>query len=186
MNPNKKRKIWIFYLLEEDHGTDKYDIYAFTDNISYVEGFVKTRNMSKFYMKACKLDKAEYNDLIRHYMNSELDIFEGHTKTSNKYKSKEFEIVLTRREKIQMQSISSLYINDYIYKNVWDSPFVFKKKYQKALDILKYSGLHDFVVNGVDSYMSVEEVLTADDFNFILNTYGNLFQGYIDNVEEGG
>lgn len=179
----KKYKMWIFYLINKDevYGTSEYDIYAFTDKIEFVESFIQTRNMNKFFTKKIKMNQSEYNDLIKNYMNSELDMFEGTTKIKSSNDVKTFSLVLTRREKMTVTNMSSLCLNEYIYREVWVDPNIFKKKYISALSILQYTGLHQYLSSSGDDDIWEDTVknLFSNDLNILLKDFRCLF------IEEG-
>lgn len=172
----KKKKYWVFYLLEDTSDGNAYDVYAFTDNIEYAKSFMSTRNMEIFYIKTIKLDRDEYNELIRNYMNCELDEYIGMC-IDKKYKLHNFRVILTRKEKIYTQSLSSLCVNEQIYQYVWLDMSICKRKYRKALHAIYYLPLCDFIVNGDDNpmYNHDNTPLCANDFNIIMESYGSLF-----------
>lgn len=166
----KKKKMWIFYLIHNE------DIYAYTDDISYAEEFIKTRNMNKFHMEKNKLSREEYNDLYENYMNNQLVMFEGTTKLKKSYKKCEFSIPLTRKEQIECRRRSSVYIHECLLKNVWTDYKLFKDKYKSALNSLFYDILHEYLKgnNTYDDYLNVKKIC-PDDMYILLECFGKLF-----------
>lgn len=147
---NKKEKIWLFYLIsdEEIHNTLKYDIYAFTNDIELADNFTNSRDMSKFYIKCKKINIEEKNNLIKYYMNCELEKMTCMTRMKNDYKIQSIALAVTRKERISCQNLSSLYLNEYIYREVWNDPQIFKSKYRNALNTILYEGLHKYISLG--------------------------------------
>lgn len=157
-------------------GTHQYDIYAFTDNKKLADKFKKTRNMKKFFCKKQKLDRAAYNDLIRYYMENELEMFEG-TTVGKGYTIEIFKLVITRREKRTCQSLGSLVLNERLYTYAWDSPKLFKEKYRKALDTIQYSAVNKYIVEG-GCIEDIVENMFPDDFSILMDQFGPTFIQY--------
>lgn len=182
INKYKERNFYLFYIISNRgfYGTDQYDIYAFTDNKKIANNFKKTRNMKKFFCKKKKLDREEYNELIRHYMENELEMFEGTTKGKH-YTIETFSLVITRREKRTCQSMGSLILNENLYQYAWGSPNVFKDKYKNALKHLQYESINLYLDLGdeFDGYVEdIVENMFPDDFNILMDQFGPTFINY--------
>ena len=152
----KKWKTYIFYLHDvSDIGYGYFDtvenneIYAYTTKKNLADDFIKGRDMSKFYIKKVELNKKDLNALYHDYMNQELMIYEGITRTK-KYKIKDFSCVLTKREVTIIEAMLSRYMHEKIYKYLWTDPDVFKDKYKEALDNILYTGLNKYITEGGD------------------------------------
>lgn len=173
----KKKKYWLFYLISkvDIYGSLPYDIYAFTDDIELAESFVNTRNMNMFYTKQKKLNKKEINELLKTYMTCELGWMEITTKIKEKYKVGRFNLPLTLREKQSCYNMSSLYLDDYIYRTVWDDNRIFKNKYANALDVLLYSGLREYLNGNEYTWSETNAKLVPDYMEFIFHDFRDLF-----------
>lgn len=175
-----KNKFWIFYIINksiaENNGEFVNDVYAFTNDIELAENFINTRNMEIFYAKYVKLNKSEYNDLIRHYMTCELEWFKGTTK-NKKYKIKPIKVALTRKEKMRIQSMASLTLHEEIYKYVWKNIFPFKFEYIKALKVLLYLDLQRYITDGEELE---SHSIYSNDLAIII---GNIRELFIDSEE---
>ena len=57
MKINKKIKFWIFYIIKDNDYGYENEIYAYTNDKSLYELFIKTRKMDMFYVKSIKLTK---------------------------------------------------------------------------------------------------------------------------------
>lgn len=187
-NEYKERQFYLFYLLDENgcYGTDQYDVYAFTDSKKLAREFKKTRNMKMFFCKKQKLDRAAYNDLIRYYMENELEMYEG-TTTGEHYTIEVFKLPITRREKRTCQSLGSLAMNEQLYLYAWKSPRLFKDKYRKALDVIQYTGVNIYLTEGdeYNGYMEdIIEEMFPDDFNILMDQFGQTFVQYKSREDE--
>ena len=173
---DKKRKCWLFYLItDDDYGIDKYDIYAYTDKKEYAESFIKTRNMDNFLLKERKLDRKDFNKLHKKYTSRYLVVITGKTRGRNSFKIKDFEIVLTEKEKALCDGASNTFLYYNIYKYTWISNEVFKKKYRNALDILLYGPINKTLCSYENDIDDIMKRIHIDYFRVIMMTYKKLF-----------
>lgn len=163
------RKYWLFFSKETT------DIYAFTDNRKTANNFKKTRNMKKFICKKCELDRKSINELIKYYMTSELKMFEGMTK-NDKYEYKQFSIALTTFETHDCEVMSSLLSSDILSRYAFENIIFLKDKYKNALYKLLYNVVHDYINGSEDSYNIMQDFIYPDQFNIIMDRYGDLFK----------
>lgn len=178
MLKEEKIKYWIFYSIFNGdlYGINKYEIYAFTDNIELAEEFVNTRNMQLFYMKTIKMTIKERNEMFKDgNMNRELELYEGYTK-NKKYELIKFTIPITRSEKIFLYNHSSLLLHEKLYEYLWKNFSFIKSKYKKALKILLFTDLSTLITEGYnDIFKKAEDRLKPDEFNILMWLYKDTF-----------
>lgn len=169
-------KFWIFYHRNIDDFDElgPYEIYAYTNNKDLAKNFKDTRNMNNFYLKKMDLDRKEYNDLYRNYMNQILEWFTGTTRDNTGIM--EFSIALTRQESIFTTNQATLMLHESLYRYAWFPIDPLKKEYKKALNILNYQGIRDYILRGeTDTHIELIQKMHTDDLRLILNNYGDLF-----------
>ena len=173
-----KKECWVFYLISNEPVCDVLpnQVYAITDNVEYANSFIKTRNMDMFYPRSLKMNIHDFNRFLEKNISSMLKEVHGYTRVKKKYKPEAFSIVLTVREESRSQNLLSLYMNEFIYRNVWNDPTLLKTKYQKALNTLLYNGLHNFLENGEDElWEDTISRMCPKLLNIILHDYKDLF-----------
>ena len=179
MTHDSKEKFWLFYL--NDPKKD-YPLYAFTNDSALAKNFKMSRCMDHFYEKKASLDRTDYSNLIKKHMRAELQLFEGHVKTGKSQRSSSWSLALTKQEVLHIMQNTSLYLHEKLYQLVWSDPYLFKRKYLKALDKLGYVALHEYINSGDNSYTrQFEERILSNDLEFLLEEYGWTF---IEEVKE--
>lgn len=174
MTHENKMKFWFFYTKEDPtQENSPYELYAFTNDSSIAKEFIKSRCMDKFYAKTKKLDRQNYNELIRHHMTAELSMFKGKCRMSKSVKPLDFELPITKREKTKIIQNQSIYLHEYLYRYVWDDIGILKDKYLEALATLGYPMLQTFIYYGDNPISrSVEDSMLANDMNILLEEFG--------------
>lgn len=174
----KTYKFYIFYLNTEDevYGVQPSEIYAYTNKKKYAKEFINSRISSNFRMKIVKLDRDEMNTLYNEHMLKILEPVDMLTRYSDSVDRKTVRIIVTRQEHMTCDNQASLYLHEYLYRDVFTSPIIFKKKYIKALTKILYSGLHYFVHGIDDIYMKTAERVSPNIVNILLDNFGELFK----------
>lgn len=170
MTHDNKTKFWLFYTKYDAHGSNEdYELYAFTDNNEMAKSFKETRCMAKFYMKTVKLDRMNYNELIRHHMMCELEFYEGNCKLESSNKIKKYIMAITKREKQRLLTDITLVLHENLYYYVWDNISILNDEYLNALALLGYPGLQTFIYYGENPVkQSIEDSLVCNDINLLL------------------
>lgn len=174
MTHENKEKFWFFYTKENpDDDNSPYMLYAFTDNADLAKQFMKSRCMEKFYLKTGKLDRANYNELINHHLQSELHLYEGYCRLDSSMKANKFELPLTLREELRVMQNKSIYLHEKLFRYVWDKIGILKDKYLEALVVLGYPMLQTYVFYGENPISrTVEDALLGNDMNILLEEFG--------------
>lgn len=181
---NEEFIYYIFYIkskyfnlipLSSNELSDK--IYAYTDDEEVAKLFLSTRNKKIFKLKKEKLSRNEINLLCSRHPNSYILIKD--IKTHINTKISHYILALTKTEMIMSQhECDSLLIKLLSHSNF--SPNILKKKYKKALCILKYDDSHNYYINGEDGgynyigYNTITEIGTPDFLTNFIKLYGNL------------
>lgn len=173
MTHDNKMKFWFFYTKNNSDDDSQYELYAFTNDHKLAKAFMKSRCMDKFYMKTSKLDRHDYNELIRYHMLAELSLFEGNCRLKGSVKPEPFQLPLTKRECMRVRNGQTLYLHEYLFRYVWDNIGVLKDEYLEALAILGYPKLQTFIHYGDNPISrSIEDSLISNDMNIILEEFG--------------
>lgn len=175
MKYNERKKVWVFYLIGMDNffDTDKGEIYAYTDKKEYAKSFRDTRDMTKFREKKFSLSRSEYNELVHEYMRSDLEIFDGRTRSSE-YMIKDFGIVLTMKESISIKTIREIYARENLFNYAWTDISFLKDKYAQALKKLQYCAFNGYIITGNDDiYNHIVETVIPDDFKILMDNIGS-------------
>lgn len=141
----KKYTHWIFYLKPEY--VDEYQcsatsinnpmLFAYTSKKKYAAGFIKIHNPDAFYIKKVELEKDDVNDLARYFQNNIIRSYDITTKDSNNRIIDLDGVCMTERE--YMLSENRCYSEiETLWRCVWKSSNMFKRKYKEALKILYY------------------------------------------------
>lgn len=166
---DNKQKFWFFYTKEDD-GT--YELYAFTDDKELANAFMESRCMERFYKKTEKLDRMNYNELIRSYMTCELEYFEGLCQLVSSECSK-FKLPVTKREKQRILADESVMLHEKLYAHVWDNISILQTEYLEALWTLGYPALQSYIKFGDNPiHRTVEDGFIPNDMNFLLDVCG--------------
>lgn len=174
MTHDNKMKFWFFYTKEDQEDPNSpYELYAFTNEPKLAKSFMVSRCMERFYLKTKKLDRPNYNELVRHYMMCELSMYEGYCRLDKSIKPKKFKLPLTKRESTRVMQAHSIYLHEQLYHYVWDDIGVLKDKYLEALAILGYPKLQTFIYLGDNPISrSVEDSMMYNDMNIIIQEFG--------------
>lgn len=174
MTHDNKKKFWFFYTKYDLYGENEdYELFAFTDDTEIVKSFKETRCMDKFYMKTVKLDRMNYNELIRHHMMNELLFWEGNCRIDSTNKVEKYKIAITKREEQRLLTDISLLLHEKLYHHVWDHIEILDDKYIDALALLGYPGLQTFVKFGKNPIsQSIEDSLICNDINLLIDQIG--------------
>lgn len=157
----KKNKMYMVYSIKDIPGYNKGDIYAYTNDYDCIENFMAIRDMDKFYIKEVVLTISELNDLYKNHMDSILT-------TQHIMSNNVLNISLTNMETRECVNESYLYTGVNVYANAYYNPFVFKKRYIKALSKLEYiyaflyTKNPDFVKNITNRIIPNELNITID------------------------
>lgn len=157
----KKNKMYMVYSIKDIPGYNKGDIYAYTNDYDCIENFMAIRDMDKFYIKEVVLTISELNDLYKNHMDSILT-------TQHIMSNNVLNISLTNMETRECVNESYLYTGVNVYANAYYNPFVFKKRYIKALSKLEYiyaflyTKNPDFVKNTTNRIIPNELNITID------------------------
>ena len=172
MTHENKKKFWFFYVKEANEESNAYELYAFTDSKNIAEEFMRTRCMSKFYKKIVKVDRLNYNHLIKNHMMCELEYHEGVCRTnSNKFCT--YKLPVTKYENRRIMADESIFLHETLYTYVWYDINFLKKKYIEALWTLGYTMLNSYVKYGQNLiHDKIEDNMIPNDMNFLLNVCG--------------
>lgn len=149
------------YSIKDIPGYNKGDIYAYTNDYDCIENFMAIRDMNKFYIKEVDLTISELNDLYKNHMDSILT-------TQHIMSNNVLNISLTNMETRECLNESYLYAGVNVYANAYYNPFVFKKRYIRALSKLEYiyaflyTKNPDFVKNTTNRIVPNELNITID------------------------
>lgn len=161
MPMRKKNKMYMVYSIKDIPGYNKGDIYAYTNDYDCIENFMAIRDMNKFYIKEVDLTISELNDLYKNHMDSILT-------TQHIMSNNVLNISLTNMETRECLNESYLYAGVNVYANAYYNPFVFKKRYIRALSKLEYiyaflyTKNPDFVKNITNRIVPNELNITID------------------------
>lgn len=171
MTHDNKKKFWFFYTKYDAYGeNDDFELYAFTDNKEIAQSFKDTRCMDKFYLKTAKLDRQNYNELIRHHMMCELSYHEGNCKIDFSNKLKKYKMAITKREEQRLLRDISLFMHEKLYGCVWKDIWCLADKYIDALTLLCYPGLQSYITLGENPiHQSVEDAILCNDINLLFD-----------------
>ena len=175
---SEKKKFWIFYLVYDKAiwDVEPYGIYAYTNKKEYAKKFENTRNMNRFCMKELKLDREEINALYKNFTNNQLEIMKGKTKLNDTKEIREFETVVTMREQIACKHHATLYINEYACRYAWDTPYIFKSKYIRALNTIGYSYYYNYIRGTEEMLVPIYKNIEPDMLSILLDLYKELFE----------
>lgn len=180
---NDDIKVYVFYLTTDDevYGIQPMEIYAYTTSKKDAMRFKKSRSPDKLCMKKLILDSTQVNELYKEHMLQQIESVEAYTRYSDSIKKHCFKIMLTKEERMVCDREASVYLHEYIYRNVWTTPYVFKNKYIKALTRLLYSGFHYFICGRDDIAMKTAEKVVPNTMSILLDNFGELFDERGDN-----
>lgn len=131
----KEYKYWFYYL--KDKKTDKYYLYAYSNDKTTSDLFEYQRNMSKFHIKVKAISKEDVHYFAENHQCKILEAFpiEVYDRDSNEKFTTLY--ALTTTEKLNYLHMDAN-VPIMIYKNAWTNPLIFKKDIQKALFDLDY------------------------------------------------
>ena len=148
---------------------DKYPLYALTNNKKLAKEFMNQRNMDMFILRKSKMEEDEYITFANRNSSSVLSPYEyTYYDRNNNFKECDTTIVSTWNEREILSAImdDTAQIDETLSYDV--VPFIFDKKYVKALDTLGYVAFWKLYGN-VNKYRDVlteEELDFADDYSF--------------------
>jgi hypothetical protein len=159
----KKYKYWIYYLKSTN------EIYAYTDNKDYAKSFENMRDMKMFIKVKKNLTKEEVNYLAREFQSNILKMYEY--KTVNKNQTIVMvSIVSTMIENITVNSQSTRLICCDLYTYCEINPEFFNSKIKKALTVLGYCNLYEYV-SETDSDLTKINI-EVDELAIFIHNYG--------------
>lgn len=180
-------------LMDEEYSDlsieDKYPLYAYTNSKEMRNGFLEVRNPDKFIELKSKMSKEDYINFANGHSSQRLDIYKySHCKGYEKDRSEpileDIEVISTWQEKefVEAYSENGMFDGDIDYKFF---PFLFKKKYYKALEILKFFDIWKLYsdANNYEHFMSEDEIdkylsygfpsISYDELNVFIMLHGN-------------
>lgn len=177
---------WVFYesdIIENNNNLNLYNsIYAYTDSKKIANRFINERNMKKFILQKKEFNTDEINILTMEIPTKKLNITKLDTSDSGFKKDyKLIEIALTDDEKFD---INNLIINIRISlcKNSMTSPYIFKKKYIKSLNLIKYI-IHNQYVSNNNLSTEIERFI-EDSINFDYDLFAIFIYYYGKSLKE--
>ena len=177
--------------------TDKYPLYAITNQKLFAQRFKSERNMNKFISMKTEVDKEEY---IEYASLSRGCVLELHklTTVKNKYKKDQVlfdvEVLITNQEYQLCVEPSFNLTDEYWWSTYAISPYIFNKKIMKALKNLDYGIAYklfnyDGELISTDIDLSIKKSLgfnENDDYcgpsweidilNYFISIYGETFK----------
>lgn len=145
---------------------DKYILYAITNNKEYAKRFKEDRNMDKFIYQVNKdVTKEEYSSMCNENRGAVLMVHTLDTVKDGKHTKNDLiqkQVLITYWEK-QLIEEPLLPIDD---ENMWSQmpfPFIFKKKYIKALRTLQYVTFYKLMTASNISYELAERLHANED-----------------------
>lgn len=158
MNNSQEYKYWFFFIKPEYLDlvyTEKDSLlYAYTDNKEYSKLFRSQRDMNKFVMIKRNIDRDEVNHLAKNFTREY--IIKKEIKTKSKgigSKIINYDLIITKTEENIIQNNAYKALTVDMWTSAWTSPYIFKDKYVKALDII---GLVDRY-NIINSWKSLDK-----------------------------
>lgn len=178
---DKTYHLYLFYLrpkysdyyelpFYDDDTSSSSSLYAYTIDKECDKSFCLERKPECFYRKKAIVTKDELNDLRRRETEKELFILKRMTKFS--YHEESF--CMTHLEYTMTKSRCDAAIAATIWKYTNTSPIIFKKKYHKALSLIKYSNGYQMLHSTVNTektwhyYGNIE----ADLISAFISEYG--------------
>ena len=131
-------RLWKFYKVPESEllGHEYSELYAYTNNKKHAAKFRKERNMKLFYELSEEITKDEYIELTSVKAGNRLDNFSYSTYDVINKKFIHVYVISTFNEHEIIDDMAS---NGNIASELrFVNPFIFKKKYRKALEKLHY------------------------------------------------
>ena len=161
---NMNFEYWIYIYKKENI------IYAYTDNKKYSKLFEENRNMDSFKRIHRYITQEDVNYLARNSQGCYLkkSVLKGYNKDINKWE--EYDLVMTESECITIQNAGVKLMYDTIYNHCWINPMIFNKKIRKALKVLGYESVYNFI--STDSKRLCHDILTVDEISVFKNYYG--------------
>lgn len=172
----KTYEYWIFYLKPQyvaefnqvATSINNPMLFAYTDKKKYATGFLKLHNPDAFYIKKKSLYRSDVNDLARHFQNNIIRAYDISTKDSNNHRIELKDVCMTEREYMLAENRCYSEI-ETIWRYVWSSSNIYKKKYRKALSELYYDYNFEILEKG-DTFITPH--MEADIFgSFIMIFY---------------
>lgn len=182
-------KLYRFYQSHSDEAlsssidldvSDKYPLYAFTNDKKLRDEFKEVRDMTKFIEFKDDVELSDYRDFANSHSRAELR--SEKLKSFNGYGVEQFilsvPVVCTWNEMDYLSDAMDLLLTDISYI---DNPFIFKEKYMKALKDLEYiklwsifKGSSDLLENMDDDYSA--PAIGIDELQVFLSIFGELFK----------
>ena len=169
-------KIWKWYkkptlaqIQESDHLhiSDKYPLYAFTNNKKYRDLWRLTRKKECFIEKESKISKEDYINFTNQHNSELLDIykykkFDGYNNHTREPSFSDVEILTTWMEKEYTESMLESFSDStsgYACQTYPNPPMIFIDKYFKALYDLQYVTLWRFFNENSSYFGSTDDYL---------------------------
>lgn len=187
--------IWRFYLKPNEKNvyaykdTDKYSLYACTNNKEYAKTFKAERNMNLFKVVKSEADMDEWQEYSKENGDCVLKI---KTITTRKEHSKDREYALedipVLCTEYEYQTVDSDFAESMIEQmqpEYWDDaihPAAFGKKCKRALEVLQYDSLYELLNYRAAEEYNKSDVLdipnpnvNIDELGLFVNIFGFLF-----------
>ena len=176
----------------EDAGTlsDRYPLYAFTKEKQMHKDFEYQRDMKKFVVSKNDMSESEFKKFANSNRNNMLEYLDYMHRNGFDDDGPSIDIIQilsTRNEKEFVEDMKDVMISDeFTTKAVSFHPFLFKKKYVKALNLLKFINFWTFSPNAIsfkrlltdEENEYVEDIdidIDYDDLNLFIYLYGDTF-----------
>lgn len=144
---------------------DGDDLFAYTDNKTYIQEFTKSRNMKRFYIKKQYINRKTVNDLAANIPKKYLVCKELPTKP----KGTKIRLILTQYEYEGLIAQGNDIFFNKIMQNTRLDISILKDKYADALNNIGY-GIYFYIWKG--------DLVLSDIFKYISPDYVNIFIHY--------
>ena len=171
---------WLIYFIYEN---GENELYAYTDNKSFMKRFKEERDMKKFIVIKRELTREKIHRLTKDCKAMYLELFKAKTKVYDKtsYHIREVTLLITQQERLTISNVASDYIFSKLWVNLDYDPYVFKDKYLRALWFTDYVAAHEYIQCEENSFMyplgDIIDCFEPDYIGIFLDLYSDTMKG---------
>lgn len=170
-------KIWKFYKKPSDMNdssfkslSDKYPLYAITNNKKMMEKFLELRDRDKFIMRVDSIDSDDY--AIFANMNRSTVMGQYRLSTVKKNKTIKIDLIMTSLEYNEVCEAGITLLDSMIDWSRTVTPKILKEKYLQTLNNMGYTEVYNMYNDrDLDSGSYSTPYISFDELNIFLHLY---------------
>lgn len=182
-------KLWKFYKKDTNSSSlsvqDKCPLYAFTNSKKLLLAFISNRDIKAnfYFITDDDISKEDYVLFANKNKSCMLDDYVYKTcilTDNNKYKLHDVQVVSTYSEYYYVQDAveDGIFAGDIIDLSMFINTDIFKNKYKKSLDLIKYTESSTFIRGIAPTEVDVysDPTLIYDELQIFIDNFGYLFK----------